>query len=467
MQHSVKRFWGAVIFLSTTWIVVLVLWQSSGQFSKDCNCQPPIDPDRPLQPISSGDLARKLYRSSAMSHEAILLAPNVTVVDNVKYREHLGYVLRRKGENLTEPPSVVESVRGDNRNVSTFFTERGANHVDLDQEKKNRVSYSNTTKKLSKDSERNNMGYKLILGYKFDDWLRNAFGSYAGCDVDACVLTNDTRLHTKADAVIFHICKLSDTTPPFEKTPGQVFAAYCLEPPPSYVSPYRSRAWKDVFNWTITYRKDSDIYRPYGEVVYRGTPRNRNYTAIVAQKSKTAVWFVSNCNAPSRRLAYVNELRKHIQVDIYGKCGPYRCSKNNNTACMKSVEPAYRFYLSFENSFCTDYVTEKLFKVYERNLIPVVRGGADYKKILPEGTYIDAADFRSPAELARHLKYLEANATAYEAILKRKDRYRPQYPHRRAVCQMCRMLHENNQGKTYPDFPRWVNEGACWQATDI
>lgn len=79
----------------------------------------------------------------------------------------------------------------------------------------------------------------------------------------------------------------------------------------------------------------------------------------VRGKSKLVTWFVSNCDAKSGRMEYVQELSKHIGVDIYGKCGTSSCDKGKD--CFGDViEPNYFFYLSFENSFCDDYVTEKL-----------------------------------------------------------------------------------------------------------
>ena len=47
------------------------------------------------------------------------------------------------------------------------------------------------------------------------------------------------------------------------------------------------------------------------------------------------------------------------------------------------AESGYKFYLSFENSFCTGYVTEKFYKALELDIIPVVMGGADYKARAP------------------------------------------------------------------------------------
>lgn len=80
---------------------------------------------------------------------------------------------------------------------------------------------------------------------------------------------------------------------------------------------------------------------------------------IVRGKSKLVTWFVSNCYAKSGRMEYVQELSEHIGVDVYGKCGTSSCDRGRN--CFGDViEPNYFFYLSFENSFCDDYVTEKL-----------------------------------------------------------------------------------------------------------
>jgi alpha-1,3-fucosyltransferase len=63
------------------------------------------------------------------------------------------------------------------------------------------------------------------------------------------------------------------------------------------------------------------------------------------------------------------------------------------------LESTYKFYLSFENTVCPDYVTEKLFKILAHDVVPVVYGGADYTQQAPPISYIDARKFK-PKDLA-------------------------------------------------------------------
>ena len=46
------------------------------------------------------------------------------------------------------------------------------------------------------------------------------------------------------------------------------------------------------------------------------------------------------------------------------------------------------FYLTFENSKCKDYVTEKFFAIQQLDIVPIVMGGANYSAIAPRGSYI-------------------------------------------------------------------------------
>ena len=92
---------------------------------------------------------------------------------------------------------------------------------------------------------------------------------------------------------------------------------------------------------------------------------------------------------------FILELQKHIDVDIYGKCGSLQCSRSKEGDCWKKVDEEYYFYLAFENSICKDYVTEKFFNSMNHSVIPITLGAGNYEEIAPKKSYIDAyQDFR-------------------------------------------------------------------------
>ena len=75
--------------------------------------------------------------------------------------------------------------------------------------------------------------------------------------------------------------------------------------------------------------------------------------------------------------------------------------------------PPPRFYLAFENSLCPDYATEKLYRALAEHVVPVVLGGANYTALAPPRSLLRAADFASPALLARELVRLAGSEAEY------------------------------------------------------
>ena len=88
-----------------------------------------------------------------------------------------------------------------------------------------------------------------------------------------------------------------------------------------------------------------------------------------------------------------------IQVDVFGACGSGKCED-----CPVTVERDYMFYLSFENSLCDQYVTEKLWQWLKKDIVPVVMGQHNYSAIVPPHSVINAMDFPEPKDLASHLR---------------------------------------------------------------
>ncbi len=175
-------------------------------------------------------------------------------------------------------------------------------------------------------------------------------------------------------------------------------------------------------------------------------------------KNRTAAWFVSNCQTSSQRELLVRNLSNFIPVDVYGACNrnnsSHKCS--NRADCNVMLGRYYRFYLSFENSLCPDYVTEKLYRTLMHDTLPVVYGGANYSLYLPEGSYVNARDFDSPENLADHLKELMINDELYLSYFRWKQRYTVELGYLNGWCSFCRLLNDRNVAKkSYADIAAW------------
>lgn len=120
---------------------------------------------------------------------------------------------------------------------------------------------------------------------------------------------------------------------------------------------------------------------------------------------------VSHCETASKREVYAEALEQFISVDIYGKCGSLDCP--NGDSCFSDLSAKYKFYLAFENSFCSEYVTEKFWRTLRLPIVPVVMGGGEYKKIAPPNSFIDVNDFETVEALANYLLYLDVNDVSF------------------------------------------------------
>ena len=211
-----------------------------------------------------------------------------------------------------------------------------------------------------------------------------------------------------------------------------------------------SSRFNGLFNLSATYKLKSDftsIYLTDSKMTWE--PPNKNYTAddYLSKKTKFSFGVISSCDASSRRLEYIDELKKFINVDVYGKCATDLdkvCTDEKNDVCGKEyLSSVYKFYFAFENSICDDYVTEKFFKILQYNVIPVVLGAADYSVYVPKTAYINVFDYETPKDLANYLLHLSSNKTAYNSYFEWKKyiKFNVIKPFQAHICEMCIKLH--------------------------
>ncbi|XP_065559857.1 alpha-(1,3)-fucosyltransferase C-like isoform X2 [Artemia franciscana] len=228
----------------------------------------------------------------------------------------------------------------------------------------------------------------------------------------------------------------------------------------SIVVIYELLVWKPAKSFMRG--EDSDIFVPYGAIKRREKRVIREYKNFT--KKNLVAWMVSRCETAGRREDYIEELNEYIQVDVYGRCGNNKCPKEHWKECYDMIQNNYKFYLSFENSLCKDYVTEKLFNILQYDVIPVVYGSADYNRILPPYSYINALD-NSPSELANLLKDIGNDAIKYQRYFNWKEEYDLHvYDNslfvKHAFCQLCKKLHTDTEKKFYGNFNKWWIDGS-------
>lgn len=144
---------------------------------------------------------------------------------------------------------------------------------------------------------------------------------FNGCEFDNCKVAFDPDLLYRSDAVVFHHDMMKKNPPRKRDNQKWIFASF--ETPFYTYNVYK----KYKFDWVMSYRRDADVFSPYGLVKTRAQIPEKNYTSIFLKKTKDVAWISSNYGVPCKRDEYVKEMSKYIPVDIYGKCGTYSCSK--------------------------------------------------------------------------------------------------------------------------------------------
>ncbi|XP_023128653.1 alpha-(1,3)-fucosyltransferase 4-like [Amphiprion ocellaris] len=287
--------------------------------------------------------------------------------------------------------------------------------------------------------------------------------------IDGCTLTDDERAYPEADAVIIHhreIATLNVDLPPEPRPHAQKWIWLNYESPS-----HTPRLWlfEGIFNLTMSYRTDSDIFLPYGYLV----PRERALTGTRSRfthplrgpahsdfrRPRLVAWVVSNWSESHARVSLFHKLRRFVHVDVFGRVG--RSLPKGSDSVVQLLR-RYLFYLALENSLHTDYITEKLWNAVLAGAVPVVLGPPrkSYERFLPPEAFIHVDDFTTVQDLARYLLMLRSKP----ALMRRHLDWRGRYSVHRPVfwgehfCTACKAVRKSkDRTDVVKDLTLWFH----------
>lgn len=317
-------------------------------------------------------------------------------------------------------------------------------------------------------SEDNRTATLLIWTHPFGRY-RKPPDCFALFQISGCALTDDWRAYLDADAVIIHHREVATGRVELPLDPRPLAQKWIWM---NYESPtHTARLWRfeGVFNLTMSYRTDSDIFLPYGYL----TPRegkdkgliNRyaqpRYTPPRAHltRPRLAAWVISNWSESQARVAFYYQLRRYITVDVFGR-GARPLPEDSGGSSVVRLVRRYLFYLALENSQHTDYITEKLWNAVLAGAIPVVLGPGrqNYERFLPPEAFIHVDDFPTVRGLAQYLLMLRRNPVQLKRHLDWRWSYSVHQPTFWAqhYCAACRAV-RRSRGRTnvVRDLTHW------------
>ena len=329
---------------------------------------------------------------------------------------------------------------------------------------------------------------KIVLGYHgYEHSPHYTWYNFTHCEYTNCIPLNPHRslahpmapdaVAKAASIILFNLVEMyrGSTLHKIPRRHDQYFGVTSLEST-GYSFNHMPSALDGLMNMTLTYHRKSTVpeWHIFKACMDRRSEKlpARNYSA---GKTKGALAYVSNCNSVQYdRLSLMAKLKNYLPVDIYGNCGsPDPCRGGDAPAkCRENLHKQYHFYLSFENSLCEDYISEKYWDRLSDThyMLPVAMGGLsvqEYTEQSPENSFLHVRNFTSIQQLGTYLKSLMDNADAYNGFHKWRESWnvyrRPIYT-RFPSCDLCRIANEKPYMPADPHLSsKYNNPAHCAQ----
>ncbi|KAF1764494.1 hypothetical protein GCK72_004442 [Caenorhabditis remanei] len=287
----------------------------------------------------------------------------------------------------------------------------------------------------------------------------------------SCIITNKKRHFSNAHAVLFHSRDIDEKKLGQLKRRTDIPYIMMASENPYYAN---MKKYENYFNWTMTYRRDSDVYYPYGALVKTENLATPNYTEIWTSKTKDTLWLVSNTfYTQNKRKEVVDKLVSlGMNIDRFGKIymnEPKWCPRNRGPeGCDEKLHSPYKFTIAFENSNCKDYVTEKFWRKAGRyKVVPIVMERKIYKNLgIPDDMYIAIDDYPNLTDFVEHIQKISENETEYIKYHKWRENYRivDTNEDNYGFCQLCQKLGKQmtkKKKKSYENLAAWHSTLNC------
>jgi len=276
---------------------------------------------------------------------------------------------------------------------------------------------SSVVKVIPNEDNFNNRTFLVLYWVPVSSFMgKHMLGPPPGkCPVN-CTYTEQVSTQNEADAVVFHIPGFHSGFPA-SKPPNQKWVAYSMESE-EYYTKLKDEDFMANFDWTMTYKLDSDIICGY----WSGNLTNFLRPPLSKDANATAAFIASNCGATNNRTGYVKELMKYTSVHSFGRCihnMDFPPPEKGVGGSMQKVNMIshYKFTLAFENHNAKDYVTEKFFHTLYSGSVPVYMGSPNIHQFAPSPNSYIMANNLSPKELGDLLNRLDKNDSEYQKYL--------------------------------------------------
>lgn len=284
---------------------------------------------------------------------------------------------------------------------------------------------------------------------------RNDDGAPVPCNIPCTWSTERSLLNTTASALAVTIEPRKFSTPvTHPKRPRQPWIGAMLENNHRLGQYYPLAKRLSRVDILMTFELDAHVYLPFYINKHLGVAawHARSVASVLRGKRADAAIaaFISNCERQREvpRLGVLSALgQEGIPVHQYGTCehningrrqdpGGLRRSLPRIAHKLEHVAP-YRIAVAMENSMALDYVTEKVYQVFEAGAVPLFIGAPNVRDLLPceppDKCIVDVTDYLTPdgsdvdtRRLAAHLKYLARNDSAYAEYHRWREHPPPQ-----------------------------------------